>query len=336
MGQITSLYVHKVLAETHTSLDRRALLASIGLDADAPIDPKLMVDAGDYYALLERIAERDPDALDLPLRVGASMLADEYGAFGLAWKSALTLRGSLERLERYGRVLTSVARFELQDVPGGALMCLFRDGIRRPGLHMSNENSIASIAAMCEQVSTGTFHAQAVYFSHAAPTTAAHERHFGCPVHFDADRDALLIDADVLALPNRLGDASIVQFFDRHLGEEISGLTAAPSLERRVRELIAPALSEGVPRVSTIASRLGMSTRSLQRRLADDGCAFQVVVDDARRELAQRLLRETEYPLAEIAFLTGFSEQSAFNRAFRRWSGQTPRSYRIARVTSPR
>ncbi|MEO1173576.1 MAG: helix-turn-helix domain-containing protein, partial [Myxococcota bacterium] len=66
-----------------------------------------------------------------------------------------------------------------------------------------------------------------------------------------------------------------------------------------------------------------------QRRLADLELSFQSLVDEARRELSERLLKHTAYSLAEIAFLTGFSEQSAFNRAFKRWAGQTPRSYRL-------
>ena len=76
--------------------------------------------------------------------------------------------------------------------------------------------------------------------------------------------------------------------------------------------------------------RSNLSGRTLQRRLSDRGYSFQTLVDDSRRELAKRLLKETDYPLAEIAFLTGFSEQSAFTRAFKRWAGQTPRSFRIA------
>ena len=77
------------------------------------------------------------------------------------------------------------------------------------------------------------------------------------------------------------------------------------------------------------AGHFGMSARTLQRHLSGRGYSFQALVDDSRRELAERLLKDTQYPLAEVAFLTGFSEQSAFNRAFKRWAGQTPRSFRI-------
>jgi AraC-like DNA-binding protein len=81
--------------------------------------------------------------------------------------------------------------------------------------------------------------------------------------------------------------------------------------------------------VSSIASGLAMSARTLQRRLSEQGHSFQGVVDMTRKVLAQRLLAETDYSLAEVAFLTGFSEQSGFSRAFKRWAGQTPRSYRL-------
>jgi AraC-like DNA-binding protein len=185
-------------------------------------------------------------------------------------------------------------------------------------------------AAISQEVSTSTFRPLAIYFKHDIPGSASvHERHFGCPVHFGMDMDALLISHDTMRVPNRVGDRSIVQFFDTQLERELSEFDDNASLERRVRMQISQSLSQGIPTVATIAGHFGMSGRTLQRRLSDRGYSFQTLVDESRRELAERLLRETEYPLAEVAFLTGFSEQSAFNRAFKRWAGQTPRSFRI-------
>ncbi|MEO1115443.1 MAG: helix-turn-helix transcriptional regulator, partial [Pseudomonadota bacterium] len=82
--------------------------------------------------------------------------------------------------------------------------------------------------------------------------------------------------------------------------------------------------------IADVAARLGLSARTLQRRLAAQGHAFQDLVDEARQELAVRLLRRTDYALAEVAFLTGFAEQSAFTRAFKRWRGETPAHFRRA------
>ncbi len=107
------------------------------------------------------------------------------------------------------------------------------------------------------------------------------------------------------------------------------GLRSRIDLAGRVRLTVTDTLSQGVPTLSAIASELGIGPRTLQRRLSASGHSFQGIVDMARKDLAQRLLQETELCLAEIAFLTGFSEQSGFTRAFKRWAGQTPRSYRL-------
>ena len=101
-------------------------------------------------------------------------------------------------------------------------------------------------------------------------------------------------------------------------------------LADRVRRVVADTLGDGVPTLSAVASEMGLGPRTLQRRLSESGHSFQSIVDLARKELALKLLRETELSLAETAFLTGFSEQSGFTRAFKRWAGQTPRSHRRA------
>jgi AraC-like DNA-binding protein len=331
VGQITSLFAHKVIAQAAEGLDKRALLRGVGIDPDAPVDPKLMVSDNDYYEFFANVARSDSDGVDLPLRVGASMRCENYGAFGLAWKSALNLLGSCERAERYAQVLTSVATYQVRETEPGFLMQLHRDGDRQNlGFRLSNEATIASIAAISQEVSTTHFRASAVYFKHAAPATiVAHKQHFDCPVHFDTDMDALLISHELMQTPNQLGDPSIVKFFDAHLDDEMAKIDNVPSLEQQVRTRISRALSQGIPTLSEVATQFGLSGRTLQRRLSDRGCSFQTLVDESRRQLAKQLLRETSYPLAEIAFLTGFSEQSAFNRAFKRWAGQTPRSFRI-------
>lgn len=330
MGQITSLFAHKVVAQATPGTPTGDLLEGLGIDADAPVDPSQMVASEDYYAFFADLARRDPEGLTLPLRTGASMRIDEYGAFGLAWKSAPTLGGAYARAERYARVLTSVATYEVEQTPEGAYMNLHREGERTLGMRLSNEATLASVVAISQQVCTQPFTPLAVHLKHEAPETrAAHEQHFGCPVHFGSDRDAILVSSQTLAASNRQGDDAISNFFDRHLEAELAALPDDTGLEKRVRIAISQSLSEGVPTISQVAAELGMSARTLQRRLSDGGHSFQSLVDLARKELAQQLLRETQYSLAEVAFLTGFAEQSGFTRAFKRWAGQTPRSYRI-------
>ncbi len=330
MRRITSLFVWKVLAQADESLDKSSALRSLGINPDAPVDPSVMVSDDDYYSFFAAVANAGKDGASLPLRVGNSMRCDDYGSFGLAWKSAPDLRGSYERLARYAKVLTNVAEYEVRDIEEGVLMILHREGIRTLGLRMSNEATIASIVSVSQQASSKPFHPLKVFFKHAGPGFSdIHEDHFGCPVEFNSELDALLVSKEAMSTPNHLGDPTIAKFFDDHLDQVLEKMDDDFDLARQVRICVSHQLSEGIPTISKIATNLGMSGRTLQRRLGENGYSFQNLVDEARRQLAEKLLRETDYPLIEIAFLTGFSEQSAFTRAFKRWAGQTPRSFRL-------
>lgn len=328
MGYVTSLFARRVVAAAGDEVDAAAMLASVGIAADAPWDAGQMVPAERYYDMLERIADRI-DATDLPVRTGASMRLDEYGALGLAFKAATTLRASYARVERYARLWTSVVEYELRPVAEGSLFILHRAGERRLGMRLSNEATLASAVSIARQVCPVPLAPVEVLVRHPAPrSTAAHEDWFGCPVRFGAELDAIRYTDEMLARPNILGDEGISQYLTTHLDAELSEITRQPALVSEAKAAIAQALSEGAPKMAGIARGLGLSARSFHRRLSEHGMSFQALTEETRRDLAVGLLRDESHSLAEIAFLTGFSEQSAFTRAFKRWVGTTPATYR--------
>ncbi len=317
-----------MIAAVEAEVDARALLTSAGLDPDGPWDPTVMIADIVYYELLERLAEQT-DVTGLPIRVGASMRCDEYGALGLAWKAAPTLMGSYSRVVRYARLWTSVVENELQQTDRGTLFILHRAGPRRLGMRLSNEATLASAVSLSRQVCPVPFAPIEVHLRHPPPKTLAHhETYFRCPVIFDTDLDALLISHAALSQRNTLGDEGITQFLLSHLDAELCKADTDDTLESRTKDAIARSLSEGLPRMADIALSLGMSARSFHRRLSEHGESFQSLTNITRRELAKGLLQDERYSLAEVAFLTGFSEQSSFTRAFKRWVGHTPASYR--------
>jgi hypothetical protein len=173
MGKITTLFVRKVFDEVDSDIDKHAMVQSMGIELNRPA---YMISDAHYYSFFERAVAIDRDGTTLPLRTGAAMRCDDYGAFGLAWKSATTLRGSYNRAERYARVLTSVSTYEVEATAEGAYMHLHRSGERSLGMRLSNEATIASILSISQEVSTVTIHPIAVYFKHAAPESiTAHE-----------------------------------------------------------------------------------------------------------------------------------------------------------------
>lgn len=321
-----------MVAAAGPGVDAAAMLHSVGLDPDGPWDPKVMIPATRYYDMLERIAEQT-DVTELPIRVGASMRCDEYGALGLAFKAARDLAGSLSRVERYARLWTSVVRYELRPDPRGILFVVDRPGERRLGMRLSNEATLVSSVSLARQISPAPVIPLTVFVQHPAPkSTQGHVDWFGCPVQFDAEVDAVLLAPETLAQANILGDEGISRYLISHLDAELSEVASEVTLVTKARDAIAQSLSEGTPKVADIARGLGLSARSFHRRMSEHGLSFQTLTETTRRDLAEGLLRDEHYTLAEIAFLTGFSEQSSFTRAFKRWVGQTPASYRKDRA----
>lgn len=332
MGWISVVFVHKAInavAGDPESPAREALYKSVGVDPEAPVDPKVMVPDADFFSLLERIAADTAHGRSVPVRIGATMRCDDYGAFGLAFKSAPDLLGSYRRVERFGKVVTSVANFRVVHRDRNALLEIIPGQETRLGLTMTNELATAAATTISREVSQQSFTPTAVHFMHARPKDDTEQRAlFRCPIHYGSDRDALEVSIEVLHRPNQLGDAGIAAFFDAHLVRELDEIDDPAALERRVLDQIGEALSEGVPPLAYVAGQLGMSSRTLQRRLAEAGLAYQDLVSDARKRLAEQILSKTDYALAEVAFLTGFSDQSTFTRAFKRWHGTTPASFR--------
>ncbi|AHM04532.1 Transcriptional regulator, AraC family [Roseibacterium elongatum DSM 19469] len=328
MGYVTSLFARKMVAAAGDAVDGDGLLRSVGLDPQAAWDPRQMIPAAAYYDMLETMATQT-DVTDLPVRVGASMRCDDYGALGLAWKAAVDLHGSLSRIARYARLWTSVVRYELRPDPRGLLFVLHRPGERRLGLRLSNETTLAATVSLARQVAPGPVTPLELRLQHPEPrSVAAHAAWFGCPLRFEAGCDALLFSPETMAQPNILGDDGISRYLISHLEAELSQITQDTPLIRQARASIAQSLSEGVPKMADVARSLGLSARSFHRRLSEQGKSFQGLTEETRRDLAEGLLRDDRHSLAEIAFLTGFSEQSSFTRAFKRWLGTTPASYR--------
>ena len=320
-----------MVAAAGSGIDQRATLEGAGIDPDAPWDPTVMIAAMTYYEMLEDMAQQI-DVTELPIHVGASMRCDEYGALGLAWKAAPTLRASCGRIIRYSRIWTDVVTYELQDNPRGVLFILHRAGERRLGLRLSNEATLASAVSLSRQVCPTPFRPVEVYLQHNAPKSIAfHEAWFECPVTFAAEFDAVLISHEAIDRANILGDEGISRYLMSDLDRELTKIVTPPPLVGDAKGAIAQALSEGTPRLADIAKGLGLSARSFHRRLSEHGLSFQALTEETRRELAEGLLRDKQYSLAEVAFLTGFSEQSSFTRAFKRWLGTTPASYRKSR-----
>jgi AraC-like DNA-binding protein len=166
---------------------------------------------------------------------------------------------------------------------------------------------------------------RSVSFIHHEPaSTERHQRLFRAPVRFSQPHDALAFDRALLARPLLTAEPALAGVLERQAELLLTRLPPQGSLRGAVRRALLPALPGGEPRIERVAKALAMTPRTLQRRLSEDGITFQGLLDDLRRELANHYLQGQGRPAAEVAFLLGFADPSAFRRAFKRWTGSSP------------
>ena len=173
----------------------------------------------------------------------------------------------------------------------------------------------------------------AIRFRHPAPADLReHRRFFRGPLEYSSDSTGFRVRrADLEGLVPEKADAKLNRFFVGYaddLLEARGAITSQGNLADRVRDVVGPALPNQDASSRFVARRLGISERSLRRQLAAEGDSFRALVDEVRRTKAESLLKESDTPIGEIALLLGFSDTSAFSRAFRRWCGISPQRFR--------
>ena len=316
------------------SATANSALERAGLSRAAITDLEGRVPIEKHHLLFLALAEAEKPDIGFHMRTSASMRCNDFGPLGLTMKSAPTLRRSFERLDRFARLYNPYSVFGSWDKGAEFWWTNRRSAPDNDGARLSNEASLGTFVALWREANGPQFAPKRVQFTH--PPVGARgplEEHFRCPIVFGAKVDAIIMHQQDVDRPNLVGDQHIWRFLREHL-EEILKATEPDRIDREVVVQVASALSDGVPRLESVASQLGVGSRTLQRRLADLGHSYQSLVDEARREVALKLVGLGDHSLAEVAFLTGFSEQSSFTRAFKRWSGTTPRHYRKSDLES--
>lgn len=193
---------------------------------------------------------------------------------------------------------------------------------------------IGLIARQIHELARGPVRMLEVRFAHSAPPSlSVHERLLAAPTRFEAGEDAILLDVASLKVPLRSANPALVVGLEQHGDRLLAQLPPLESIVDQVRALITAELHGGNPSAGYIAGALRMSVRTLSRRLEEFGTSHKALLDEVRAELSRRYLLEDRRAVSEVAELLGFSEVSAFHRAFRRWYGQSPT---VFRRTAPR
>lgn len=313
--------------------DRGVLLARAGLaDADlADQDGRVPLDR--YLALIQA-ARTLCDAPAFALEFSEASRFERFSIVGLICQSAETMGEGLRQLNRYQRLVTEAGglsagdRFKLTREDGGLWLVDQRpDPGRWPEL-----TELAFSRFICEvarHFGDSTPFVRAIEVAYPRPGHAeAYARILKAPVTFGAERNAMLIDESWLSLPTHAPNRYVFNIFNDHADALLDRLARSKSVSGQVESFLTPRLHLGTADMAATARHLNLSRQSLYRRLKAEGRTFEGLVDALRRELATGYLESGRLSVNETAYLLGFSDPSAFSRAFKRWTGASPRKRR--------
>ncbi|TGQ50512.1 AraC family transcriptional regulator [Mesorhizobium sp. M1C.F.Ca.ET.193.01.1.1] len=167
-----------------------------------------------------------------------------------------------------------------------------------------------------------------VEFARADPKSDVHRDYFGCPVRYGAPRDLLVLRSADLDRPFPGHNPELLDILTPALAAALGELNAQSSTSEQVKVVLKRSLASGRPELSGVARELGMSERTLQRRITEDGTSFRELLVNARQELGRQLLSDPSADIDEVACLLGYQDASSFYRAFREWEGTTPNRWR--------
>ena len=305
----------------------------MGLHREQLAGPDAHIPFNAHVMLLENAA----CALQEPcfgFRLGSEIELTEAGLVAYVTLNSPDLGAALRNLCRYLVILTEGSVGELRVEAGEAkLVFSFADPIGTASRQL-HEFGVTSMVRVCEAITGHRVRPVRVELRHdtACPMLA---RHLGLPVAVYQPHSALVLDAASLRVPVVNADARLLDLLRRYADELLARRARKDDLVARAERWILENLHTGEVGAARLARGLGMSDRTLARRLAEDGLTPAGLVEELRQQLANKYLAERAFPLGRITYLLGYSDLSAFTRAFRRWTGRTPSKWRAELLHTP-
>ena len=278
----------------------------------------------------EQMLERAMLYLDDPylgLKLGETVRARHLGVVGHLLLASENFGAALNRLEQYQRLIFDAIPMTRHETDQAIEMVWdiseFRTGV------LVGETGFAVMVQFCRSLMQGEANPHSVDFAHPPPDDIRpYEAFFRCPVRFACPAPALRVDYALLERPLRKTDAALERVLEEHAQRLLARLPQQEEIVMQVRRVLAGCLRDGEPKIGRASAALCCSARTLQRRLSEAGTSFRRETNLVRNELAKSYLHDPQLTLADIALLLGYSEHSAFTRAFRQQNGCAPQQLR--------
>ena len=308
--------------------DPDQVLRSVELDRAVLSNAEGFIPSSVFARMLEEAARATGDPC-FGLHFGERFNVKNVGPLAYVVLNSPTIAVADEHVARYMRLYNQAAKvFFTVDEQRAYLQYVLVDlGIAVP--RQQNEYSMAIRLNTIRMMVGSQWSPLEVRFAHEGPEQISeHLRIFRAPVLFGYPTNAFVIEREFLERPIPAADQRLYRIMKRYLERVLAEIPQEDGVLASIRRAVAESMREGDPNLARVAKKMAMSPRALQRQLKEQGIEFKQLVTDTRRRFALSYLRNRRNTLTEIAFLLGYSEVSAFNRAFKRWTGSTPLAYR--------
>lgn len=309
-----------------------ALLEKLGVNTESIRNQATPYPTNLWCELLDE-AVRQTGEPDLGLKANLGADFADYGPQGFATLNAENLGEALKVMISYIGLSQSGVEVTSHVAKGVCVLevCItdWRVPVHRTNIDWLISFGIAFIRTWCGR----NWSPKEAHFMYAEPKdTAIYQHAIGCPIFFSSQSNCFVFSESVLDKTKTDADPRLFEILrddlDRLLKQTLAATDAEHDLITEVQTEIARRICSGAPSIDQVATRLNISTRTLQRRLADKGYAFKELVEVIRHKMAVNYIKNSQYSFIDITFLLGYSEVGAFSRAFRRWTGKTPAQYR--------
>lgn len=263
----------------------------------------------------------------LPLEIAKTITPRHLGVLGAVLLASNNLGAALLRFEQYQRLIFDVnpMEFRFKETTFELVWDVSNFKVRP----IVEQTGFAVTLHFARVITRGDISCRQVRFSGEAPgDIPAFEEFFSCHVLFDEPTPGFIFDQSILALPLRSADPSMIDMLEQHANQLLSKLPRQEEIVEKVRREIARSLRDGEPDIQAISERLHCSSRTLQRKLMAANTQFRHEVGVVRLQLANDYLKDRRLKIVDIALLLGYSEHSAFTRAYKEWTGVSPHDVR--------
>jgi AraC-like DNA-binding protein len=303
-----------------------ALLRRAGLPVTLFQQEKVFVTTAELFSLWRSVAELSSDP-GIGLKLGSETRLARTHPLGIAVLCSRTFGDALQRLGRY-KQLTCPEEIRIHRTDQEAAVEFYYVEARETQPEVLVDMLLSWILSVGRLGTGHPFAPLRLELMRPAKHRALFENHFGCPVRFKAGRNALVFRSSDLDRPFVTCNEELLAMIGLQLESELQSRTTSTTVSDQVKRCLRRILAGRRPALHDVARELGLSARTLQRRLTDAGITFQQLVEDTRRELAHHYLKQSSVELNETAFLLGFEDANSFYRAFQTWEGTSPGAWR--------